>query len=152
MAARIGLLVEHVLASALLEQPGELRGRVIIAPTRRAVYIEAARNLGEQYVPFAAARGREKDLAENRANGRLAVVRGDVDGPALYHVEALRWNPLDGAGILHPEEDAAAHAIRERYEFGCEILGIGGEHARSPRRTALNSVRPSSPARFWFRI
>lgn len=101
------------------------------------MYVEAPRNVGQEHVAFVAGGGREQDLAENRANGRLAVVRGDVDDPALDRVEALRRNPVHGAGVIHSEEDGAADGIREGHEFGCEVFRIGGEHAAVAEKNRL---------------
>ena len=133
-----GLLVEHVFASALLEQAGELGGREVapggadaqvVAPAGRAVHVDAARYLGQKHMPFVAGGRREEDLAQNRSNRRLAVVRGDVGDPALDRVEARRRDAGHGAGIVYAEEDGAAVGVREGNQLTREVLGVGGQDA-----------------------
>ena len=108
-----GLVVEHVLAAPFLEQPGQfgrrevaLRGTDahVVASTRRPVDVEPARNLGQEHMPVVSGRVGKQDLAQDRSNRRLAIVRGDVDDPALDRVDARRRNPRHGAGIRDPEE------------------------------------------------
>ena len=78
---------------------------------------------------FFAGGRREDDLAQNRSNRRLAVVRGDVDDPVLDRVEALRRDAGHGAGIVDAEEDGAAGGVREPNQLTREVLGVGGQDA-----------------------
>ena len=108
-----GLFVEHVLATPFLEQPGQLGRRKVarrgtdahvVASARRPVDVEPARNLGQEHRSVVSARVGKQDLAQDRSNRRLAIVRGDVDDPALDRVDPRRRNPRHGAGIRNPEE------------------------------------------------
>ena len=92
------------------------------------MHIDAARYLGQKHVPFLAGGRREEDLAQNRSNRRLAVVRGDVGDPALDRVEARRRDAGHGAGIVDAEEDGAG-GVRERDQLAREVLGVGGQDA-----------------------
>jgi len=91
------------------------------------VHVDAARYLGQKHVPFLAGGRREEDLAQNRSNRRLTVVRGDVGDPALDCVQARRRDAGHGAGIVCAEEDGAAVGVREGNQLTREVLVVGGQ-------------------------
>ncbi len=131
------LLVEHVLASSLLKEPGELRrGKVpfrgpdadVVAPARGAMDVEPARDLRQKNAPVFAACRRQQCLADDRPDRWIAVVRRDVEQPLLDHVQSVGRDAGHCSGIVDPEEDRAALGIRERHQLAGQVFGVGRGH------------------------
>ena len=143
-------LVEDVLAAALLEQAHELRWReialraanaLIVAPSGGAMHIEATRNLRKNQV-FARIAVSHYMLADDGADGRVAVLRGDVDKPSLHRVKALLGDAQRHTGIIHAEEQCAAIRVGERHHLAGHGFGVRCPHAtaRQPQLFELSAA------------
>ena len=124
-----GLRGEHVLGSAPLGTGGRVPGvrrcevasggadAQVVAPAGHGVEVEGARYPRRKHVSLLAGGRREKDLAQNRSNRRVAAVRGDGGDPVLDRVEGLRRDAGHSAEIVDAEEGGGAGGIRECNQF-----------------------------------
>ena len=144
--SRHGLLVENVLTAALLKQPGKFRGRqvsfggsdsCVVTPTRGSVHIQSSGNHHQQNPIVDASVTREQRLADDRSDGRFAVVGRDVEKPVLGCIQALRRNPAYPTRVIDAKEDGTPFGVRKRDQLASEFFRIGGQHASIPESHLL---------------
>ena len=146
-----GLLVEHVLSSSLLEQPGELRWREVtlggpdarvVTTTRGSVHVQAARYLRQQNAVFAFLVIRQECLADDRPNRRIAVVGRDVENPMFDRIPLRRGDSVHRAGIIDSEEHDTPFRVRKSNQLAGKLFRVGGQHAPVPEANLLELGPP----------
>ena len=68
-------------------------------------------------------------LADDGADGRVAVLGGDVHEPALHGVEPILRDAQRHAGVVHAKEERAAVRVGERHHLARHGLGVRRLHA-----------------------
>ena len=86
------------------------------------MHIEAARNFSKDQV-FALALRLQNVLADDGTDGRIAVLGGDIDEPALHRIKPCRRN-ANGCTVAHAEEEGAAVRIGEGHHLASHRLGV----------------------------
>ena len=145
-SGRHGLLVEHVLAAPLLEQPGELWRREIalggsdprvVAPTRGSVHVQSSGHHHQQDPNIDASVTRQQHLADHWSDRRLAVVGRDVEKPVFGCIQAFRWNSEHPTRVIDAEEDGTSFGVRKRDQLASELFCVGGQHTSTPESHLL---------------